>query len=115
MDKKYILSFDEFLRSFKQNKDTTCAFLLGAGASISSGIQSASDCIWEWKKEIYTTSNPSVASYLSNIKSDTVKVKTQQWLDDQHVFPARIHLKSIPFMQRKLTQLRKIEDCIFQI
>lgn len=39
------LNYDAFLRSFKRNIDTPHSFLLGAGASISSGIQSAYDSI----------------------------------------------------------------------
>ena len=46
------LQMDEFLRSLKQNIDTPHSLLLGAGASVESGIQSALDCIWEWKKEM---------------------------------------------------------------
>ena len=48
-----ILPFDAFVRSFKQNKDVANSFLIGAGTSITSGIQSAADCVWEWKKDIY--------------------------------------------------------------
>ena len=88
MNKKYFLTFDAFIRSFKQNKDTACAFLLGAGASISSGIQSANDCIWDWKKDIYTSSNPNSSEYFQNIKSDTVKTKIQEWIDCQQSYPA---------------------------
>lgn len=40
-----ILSYDAFLRSVKQNVDIDHVFLLGAGASISSGVKSASECI----------------------------------------------------------------------
>ena len=47
------LDFDAFLRSIKQNLDGSFGVLLGAGASISSGIQSANDCIWDWKASIY--------------------------------------------------------------
>lgn len=36
-----ILQLDEFLRSIKQNIDTPHSLLLGAGASIESGIPSA--------------------------------------------------------------------------
>ena len=53
-----ILQLDEFLRSIKQNIDTPHSLLLGAGASIESGIPSAADCIWDWKREIYLSQNP---------------------------------------------------------
>ena len=49
------LDFDAFLRSIKQNIDSPFGVLLGAGASISSGVQSANDCIWDWKASIYNT------------------------------------------------------------
>ena len=39
------LQLDEFLRSLKQNIDMPHSLLLGAGASIESGIPSAADCI----------------------------------------------------------------------
>lgn len=88
MNNKYFLAFDAFIRSFKQNKDTACAFLLGAGASISSGIQSANDCIWDWKKDIFTSSNPNSSEFFQNIKSDSVKAKIQEWIDGQQSYPA---------------------------
>lgn len=44
------LQLDEFLRSLKQNIDMPHSLLLGAGASIESGVQSATECIWDWKK-----------------------------------------------------------------
>ena len=46
MPENLYLEFDAFLRSIKQNLDGSFGVLLGAGASISSGIQSANDCIW---------------------------------------------------------------------
>ena len=49
MEKDITLEYAAFLRSFKRNIDVPHSFLLGAGASISSGVQSAYDCIWEWK------------------------------------------------------------------
>lgn len=41
------LQLDEFLRSLKQNIDMPHSLLLGAGASIESGVQSATECIWD--------------------------------------------------------------------
>ncbi|MGJ0679675.1 hypothetical protein [Bacteroides ovatus] len=45
MEKDITLEYAAFLRSFKRNIDVPHSFLLGAGASISSGVQSAYDCL----------------------------------------------------------------------
>ncbi|MCI1647463.1 MAG: SIR2 family protein [Bacteroides sp.] len=82
-----ILDFDAFLRSFSQNTDTAFAFLLGAGSSITSGVQSANDCIWEWKKSIFLSNNSNKAKYFQDYRSDIVKKRIQSWLDSQGGFP----------------------------
>ena len=64
-EKQFRMDFDAFLRSFKQSKNGSFAFLLGAGASITSGVQSAEDCIWDWKKLIYVTNNPTNEAFLT--------------------------------------------------
>jgi hypothetical protein len=81
------LKFDEFIRSLKQNKDTTHSFLLGAGASVESGIPSASDCIWDWKHEIFLSQNRSLIDSFKNIKLDNVRVAIQNWLDNEKTYP----------------------------
>jgi len=82
-----ILKFDEFIRSLKQNKDTAHSFLLGAGASVESGIPSASDCIWDWKHEIFLSQNPSLIDSFKNVKVDNVRVAIQNWLDNEETYP----------------------------
>lgn len=81
------LSYDAFLRTLKENTDIGHVFLLGAGASISSGVQSADDCIWEWKKNIFITKNPNLAKQYSEYKSETVKKAIQKWLDSEGIYP----------------------------
>lgn len=81
------LSFDEFIRSLKQNMDMPHSMLLGAGASVESGIPSASDCIWDWKREIFLSHNPSMIENYSNIKVDNVRIAIQKWLDGQRTYP----------------------------
>jgi len=83
----YKLSYDAFIRSIKQNRDVEHAVLLGAGASINSDIQSATDCIWEWKKDIFLSKNPHLAKQYKNIKSDTVRKAVQFWLDNEGNYP----------------------------
>ena len=81
------LPYDAFIRSIKQNRDVEHAVLLGAGASITSGIQSAADCIWEWKKDIFISKNPNLAYQYKNIKSDIVRNSIQRWLDNEGNYP----------------------------
>lgn len=82
------LQLDEFLRSLKQNIDTPHSLLLGAGASIESGIQSATDCIWDWKKEIYLSQNPGAIENYKNHKIEIVRRVIQKWIDAQNTYPA---------------------------
>jgi hypothetical protein len=81
------LEYDAFLRSFKRNIDVPHSFLLGAGSSISSGIQSAYDCIWEWKKDIYLSKNINSAEFYKNYKNESVRKSIQNWLDNQGKYP----------------------------
>lgn len=81
------LKFDEFLRSLKQNKDMPHSLLLGAGASVESGIPSAADCIWDWKREIFLSQNPALIESYNNTKVDNVRIAIQKWLDNQRIYP----------------------------
>lgn len=87
MSAELILDYDAFIRSIKQNKDISHAFLLGAGASLTSGVQSAADCIWEWKRDIYTSKNVNSTAYFTNHKSDAVRKSIQNWLDREGNYP----------------------------
>src|SRR5674476_561241 len=87
MNTEIILEYDAFLRSIKRNKDIPHSLLIGAGASISSGIQSANDCIWEWKKDIYLSKNPNASDYYKNTKNESVRLSIQNWLDNEGIHP----------------------------
>ncbi len=85
---KFELTYDAFLRTLKENTDVNHAFLLGAGASISSSVQSANDCIWEWKRNIFVTKNPSLAKQYAAFKSEkSVQQSIQKWLDIEGIYP----------------------------
>ncbi|AEA42455.1 SIR2 family protein [Fluviicola taffensis] len=87
MTEDLYLDYDAFLRSFKRNIDVPHSFLLGAGTSISSGIQTAYDCIWEWKKDIYLSKNINAAEFYKNHKDEAVRKSIQKWLDNQGEYP----------------------------
>ena len=62
--------------------------LLGAGASITSGIQSAESCIWEWKRQIFITKNVSLEPQFRDTSLPPVRERIQQWLDKEGPYPA---------------------------
>lgn len=86
-----ILTYDAFLRSVKQNIDIDHVFLLGAGASINSGVQSASECIWEWKRDILVSQNLALSNQFKNYNSTETREKIQKWLDDEGRYLPRNH------------------------
>lgn len=63
----FILGLDAFVRSIGINRETQHALLLGAGASISSGVPSAASCIWEWKRRIVLTNNPGLETQFAEL------------------------------------------------
>ena len=96
-----ILQLDEFLRSIKQNIDTPHSLLLGAGASIESGIPSATDCIWDWKREIYLSKNPGSIGNFDNSKSEAVRRVIQRWIDAQNIYPAENSLEEYSYFAER--------------
>lgn len=96
-----ILQLDEFLRSIKQNIDTPHSLLLGAGASIESGIPSAADCIWDWKREIYLSQNPGAIGNFDNSKSEAVRRVIQRWIDSQNIYPAENSAEEYSYFAEK--------------
>lgn len=95
------LKFDEFLRSVSISKDNTYSMLIGAGCSISSDIQSANDCIWEWKKIIYKSNNPNSQDWIENFKNPKVQDTIQNWLDNQGSYIERDSPDEYSFYAKK--------------
>jgi hypothetical protein len=83
-----VLGLDAFIRSIGINKASQHSLLLGAGASISSGLPSAASCIWEWKRSIFLTNNPGLEAQFSELSLPSVRTKIQHWLDSQRIYPA---------------------------
>ena len=82
------LELDAFIRSVGINRNTPHSFLIGAGASISSGVPSAERCIWEWNQKIFLTNNHGLETQFSELSLSGVRVKIQQWLDRRGTYPA---------------------------
>jgi hypothetical protein len=82
------LPLDAFIRAIGVDCQAPHAVFLGAGASISSGIPSASLCIWEWKRNIFLTNNPGVERQFSELTLRSVQERIQRWLDTKGMYPA---------------------------
>jgi len=82
-----ILPYDAFLRTVKQHVDDAHVFLLGAGASISSGVKCAEDCIWEWKRDLFVSKNANLAHHYKEYKTEAVRNSIQKWLDNEGCYP----------------------------
>ena len=95
------ITFAELLRSLKQNMDSPHSMLLGAGASVESGVPSASDCIWDWKKEIFLSHNPTMIESCSNTKIENVRIAIQKWLDSKREYPAADSSEEYSFYAEK--------------
>ncbi|WP_291538306.1 MULTISPECIES: SIR2 family protein [unclassified Comamonas] len=81
------LSVDAMVRSIGVLKDQPLLVFLGAGASMSSGMPSAVQCIWEWKRSIFLTNNPGLERQFDELSLPSVRQRIQRWLDAQQRFP----------------------------
>ncbi|WP_175891342.1 MULTISPECIES: hypothetical protein [Burkholderia] len=81
------LPVDAFVRAITVNRGRRIALLLGAGASLSSGMPSAEICIWEWKRDIFLTNNPTLRNAVGELSLAGTKARIQQWLDLRGNYP----------------------------
>lgn len=88
MEPDYTLSVDAFVRSLAVNRGRPVCMLLGAGASISSGMPSAQRCIWEWKQDIFVTNNPMLRESVGELSLPGTRQRIQRWLDQRGSYPS---------------------------
>lgn len=55
---------------------------------MSSGMPSATQCIWEWKRSIFLTNNPGLERQFDELSLPSVRQRIQRWLDAQRRYPA---------------------------
>lgn len=83
----HTLSIDAMVRSIGMSRDQPLLVFLGAGASMSSGMPSATQCIWEWKRSIFLTNNPGLERQFDELSLPSVRQRIQRWLDAQRRYP----------------------------
>jgi len=77
----HTLSIDAMVRSIGMSRDQPLLVFLGAGASMSSGMPSATQCIWEWKRSIFLTNNPGLERQFDELSLPSVRQRIQRWLE----------------------------------
>lgn len=95
------LPVDAFVRSLAVNRGRPVCLLLGAGASISSGMPSAQRCIWEWKQDIFVTNNPTLRESVGELSLPGTRQRIQRWLDQRGSYPAADSPEEYSFYARE--------------
>lgn len=95
------LSVDALVRSLAINRGRPVCLLLGAGASISSGMPSAERCIWEWKQDIFVTNNPMLRDSVGELSLPGTRHRIQHWLDQRGDYPVLGHPDEYSFYAKK--------------
>src|SRR5947208_2028680 len=81
-------TLDALIRSMVVTNPCRHILFLGAGGSITSGMPSASDCIWQWKRDIFLSAQPGVSPLLLGDPAlPHVQQRIQAWLDAAGAYP----------------------------
>lgn len=78
---------DEYIRTIENIQDGVLSVFLGAGASIQSGVPSAGDMVWEFKRKLYCTANKISEEYYKDLQSEITKTSLQNFFDGLTGFP----------------------------
>jgi len=84
------------------------SLLLGAGCSVTSGIESASNLINKWEKEIYLQDNPDISEF--NSEDAQVYFKTQMWFDSRNAYSSLFEKKYDLPRQRRMFIEKAVRD-----
>ena len=82
------ISFDDFTRRFRLRANSVMWFL-GAGASASAGVPTASDLIWKFKQELFVSQRRVPRQAVADLGSPTVRNRLQAHVDSNGLLPER--------------------------
>jgi hypothetical protein len=89
MDNKTTLpeiSADDFARRFSLRAENLM-WLLGAGASASAGIPTASDMVWEFKQQLYISQRRVSPQSVADLSNSAIRAQLQAHIDSTKNFP----------------------------
>lgn len=81
------LDESDILRKCKTDLFENVDFFLGSGASISSGIPSGRDIVWQLKRDLYCTNEKKDLTLYENLQSQDIRDEIQKYFDEKENFP----------------------------
>lgn len=94
------MTFAEFLRAY-QIRYKNIAWLFGAGTSVSAGLPSASDLIWEFKRLLYCTEEGRRVSLYTNLANPAIRDQIQSYFNSKEGYPLPDSLDEYSFYFEK--------------
>ena len=80
------MTFAEFIRLYPL-RAKTLAWFFGAGSSVSAGLPTANDLIWDFKKRIYCSEQKIPLTLFSNLSDPAIRNQIQAYFDSKGNFP----------------------------
>jgi hypothetical protein len=82
------VGMDELLRAFAIHEKPRLMFLIGAGASAASGIPTATEMIWMFKREIYCSKTGTSPEAFRDLTLERHRYRLQAYFDSLGKFPS---------------------------
>lgn len=80
------MTLSEFVRLFPLRAKNLVWFF-GAGTSVSSGLPSANDLVWEFKRRIYCSEESYQLSLFNNLSDPALRAQIQAYFDSKNNYP----------------------------
>ncbi|MDF2588120.1 MAG: hypothetical protein K0S41_1961 [Anaerocolumna sp.] len=96
IDVRY-MEISEFINGFSVRPDGSMAMLLGAGASISSGIMSGGQMVWDFKRSIYCVENKISTSSFKDLSKEATQTEIQSYFNSKGTYPVQNSPEEYPF------------------
>lgn len=77
----------EFIRTFTVRRQPELMLFLGAGASVSSGIPSAREMTWIFKRDIYCTEQCRSMESFKDLSLESIRTPLQDYIQQYHWYP----------------------------
>lgn len=94
------MTLSEFVRIYPL-RAKTISWFFGAGTSVSAGLPTASDLVWEFKKRIYCSEEGLHLSLFSNLSDPAIRAQIQNYFNSKEGFPVENSIEEYSFYFEK--------------